>query len=208
MDDDQKTINRTISDYNLIADKFSSTRESVSSDLLAIAQRIFKDQSVLDYGCGNGRMAQFFSPHKYLGVDPSISLLHFAKNQFRQHKFEQIEPSQFKDEWSFQNIICLSVIHHIPSPVSQKMFARGLYNSLSNGGKLILTSWFSNDESILGLTDVPFIAENTKIIRKVYFYTCPELKQIISDAGFHIIRAEIVPRNKGRYSNIEIEAIK
>lgn len=208
MTNDNDLINKTISDYNLIADKFSSTRKFISEDLINIAQQINKNQSILDYGCGNGRMAQFFSPSRYLGVDASESLIRLARKQCNSHKFELVEPSQFNDTWKFDNIICLSVIHHLPSKKTQIEFIKGLHNSLKVGGKIIITAWNKFQYNNRGLIDVPFGSEKTKIVRKIYAFSLSELTKIIENEGFRIVSAKCIPRNRGLHSNIEIKALK
>ena len=56
----QEIINKTIADYNLIATKFSSTRLSLSPDLINLGKIAGLDDKILDYGCGNGRICQLF----------------------------------------------------------------------------------------------------------------------------------------------------
>lgn len=201
-------VTKTISDYNLIADRFSSTRKFVTKDLVEIADLVDKDQTVLDYGCGNGRMAKFFKPKKYFGVDPSTALISIAKSNYPEYKFSVIRPCQVIKKWNFKNILCLSMIHHLPNNAMQNKLIKNFADILPNGGKLIITAWHIENIYDNKIARIPFISGNQKITRHIYSFSLNELEQIINNNGFTVKKSTIKPRNKGRYSNIEIFAEK
>jgi SAM-dependent methyltransferase len=57
--------------------------ELVSNHILSM----FKGCSVLDLGCGYGRIANLFSPDKYLGIDFSEEMINLAKKKNPKHSF-------------------------------------------------------------------------------------------------------------------------
>lgn len=205
--DSQKIIDKTISDYNLIADKFSSTRLNITTDLQDLADHIPHDAKVLDYGCGNGRMAALFEPENYLGVDPSTELIRIAKELHQNHKFRLTKAGE-KAKEKFDAILCLAVIHHLPDRKTQLELLHNLKSSLKPAGILILTAWnIVRDPSEYGtIINKPFKLENLNISRQIYAFSLDELTSLVQSAGFNISISRIQPRNRGAYSNIEIVA--
>ncbi len=204
----QKIINQTIADYNLISAKFTSTRSRLTPDLINLFKNIKAGSSVLDYGCGNGRMAELFDPKYYTGLDPSAKLIQFAKQKFPKHKFYIIKPSEVPKNQIYDNIICLAVIHHIPTTEAQIRLLGNFYDILNPTGKLIMTAWNLENKSDNKILNVPFKYDGGEITRKIYTFTQMELETLVKKAGFEISSSQIIPRNRGRYCNIEIIASK
>ncbi|MBL7156324.1 MAG: class I SAM-dependent methyltransferase [Candidatus Pacebacteria bacterium] len=77
-------LNKTQSDYNRIAEHFSKTRTSIWKELEYFLQFVSGGESVLDLGCGNGRLLNLFKDKNiiYVGIDNSEKLIKIAeKNQ-------------------------------------------------------------------------------------------------------------------------------
>lgn len=199
-------INQTISDYNLIAAKFSSTRNKLSPDLIHLAKKAGGRGKILDYGCGNGRLCRLFNPENYLGVDPSVELINIAKQQHPTYNFDLIKPCAMPKSGNFDIIFCLATIHHFPDRNSQTNLLNNFHTKLKQNGKLILTAWHLGGRK--KIISVPFRDDCLIIERQIYSFDLDELKQIVGKCGFKITTANIVPRNKGIYSNIEIIAQK
>lgn len=54
--------------------------------------------SVIDLGCGHGRLSEAFAPEKYLGLDIDEKVLEIAKQQFSNYRFEPVgEQPKFAD---------------------------------------------------------------------------------------------------------------
>lgn len=47
-------------------------------------------QSVIDFGCGYGRLCESFHPEKYLGIDVNLQLIEDAKAKFPSYKFSPL----------------------------------------------------------------------------------------------------------------------
>ncbi|PWB38882.1 MAG: methyltransferase type 11 [Parcubacteria group bacterium] len=95
--------------------------------------RPFLKGTILDFGCGVGYLAGFVPNSKYIGVDRDRESLHVAKKNYPQHVFiEQLPPSG-----SYDTIIALAVIEHLPDP---KALLSVLSALLAEGGKIIITT--------------------------------------------------------------------
>lgn len=202
----QKLINKTIADYNLIATKFSSTRNSLSHDLIELSKIAGPNDEILDYGCGNGRLCQLFKSENYLGVDPSIELIKIARNKYPDYRFELIEPSAMPKGNNYDMIFCLAMIHHLPDHQTQSQLISDLAGILKPDGKLILTSWCLDQSDTM--IEMPFKSGDTIIKRQIFSFSQSNLESLIKSSCLQILSSKITPRNRGVYSNIEIIAQK
>lgn len=89
---------------------------------LKIIKKLFtEDDKVLDAACGYGRMAQYFKPKNYVGVDFSPDFIEWAQKDNEGYDFVQadIKALPFKDkefDWAF----CISLKHMIRSYASHE----------------------------------------------------------------------------------------
>ena len=83
---------------------------------LAGIARGFGSESVLDYGCGTGRMAPFFPPDRYLGYDPSAAMVEFARAAHPQYRFGMTLPCSCGGggDAEVDVAICNSVAQYLP----------------------------------------------------------------------------------------------
>ena len=52
-------------------------------------------ESVLDFGCGSGRLSPGFCPKKYVGIDHNHKMFETAKKRFERHVFEHADTQSF-----------------------------------------------------------------------------------------------------------------
>ncbi|MCH7599288.1 MAG: class I SAM-dependent methyltransferase [Myxococcales bacterium] len=110
--------------------------------------------SVLDVGCGNGRLVSFLekdlgSAYHYLGLDSSPALLSHAlacHASLPHVKFEDLEildPAVrlAPEGLRFDLIALFGVLHHVPSEGSRRELMQRLVARLRPGGLLIVTAW-------------------------------------------------------------------
>jgi tRNA (uracil-5-)-methyltransferase TRM9 len=122
--------------------------------LNALAIRDAPELSVLDIGCGNGRLARFIQRHaqrpfRYLGVDASPALVNFARAEtggiagaacavldFVEHPLETLIADR-----TFTLIVAFGVLHHIPAHRGRREFLEQLCCRVAPGGALACSIW-------------------------------------------------------------------
>lgn len=149
-------INRRF--YAEQAASFSATRESPWPGWLRLCERLEAEGllgalSVLDVGCGNGRLGRFLAERapalRYTGIDASDALLADARTRGALGEAAQLERLDLVEDdlpaWlgarRFDLIALFGVLHHVPGAERRKSLLGGLLDHLSEGGILALTSW-------------------------------------------------------------------
>lgn len=205
--------------YDFIALEFSQTREYLYWNNLnqLLEKYISKDAFILDVGCGNGRILESLKNKKiqqYIGIDQSLELVKKAQERYGQNKnfnFKQGDILKINDliiPSSFDFILFIAVLHHIPSKSLQLEILKQLKEKLKPNGKLILTVWNMWSKSkfkkiilksawqkIIGRNkmdfgDILFDWKDTKSKRYYHAFTFYGLKKICKKAGFKIYEAK------------------
>lgn len=193
------------SGYDQMAEKFSETRKYFWRDLEFIADYVNDGDSVLDYGCGNGRLLEILNKKKinYTGVDISGELIKLAKRKYKRKntKFVKITSSgslPFPDSY-FNVAISIAVFHHFPEIYAKKI-AGELYRILKPGGKIIITVWNLEQNRFKKLIKqgskdlyISFKDNNGEIFNRYHrLYTKKDLKEIFSRVGFMVKKIELI----------------
>ena len=107
--------------------------------------------SVLDVGCGTGRLANFlrdFWPSvAYCGIDNSEALLLQAKAENPLDQFSNVDvvetllQEQALSTRAFSLVTAFGVLHHVPSQKLRLQFIQSCLNLLNPDGELWLTIW-------------------------------------------------------------------
>ena len=120
--------------------RYSSQQEKVAEML--IQQYSFKEtDSVLDVGCGDGKIthkiAQKISKGKIVGIDPSESMINFAQNTFggKNIQFQLGKASELSFDNQFDVVASFSSLHWEPN---QKEALLCFKNALKAGGSILL----------------------------------------------------------------------
>jgi tRNA (uracil-5-)-methyltransferase TRM9 len=214
-------------DYDLIAEDFSKTRWRIWPEF-GIFKRYVKDgDSILDVGCGNGRLLELFKDRKidYLGVDISQKLIEIAKRKHPQEDFLVADNLNlpFPDN-NFDKVFSVAVLHTIPSKELRRKALVELKRVLKPKGLLILIAWnmwrkemfplilkhcFLKliGKSKLDLRDV-FISWADKTERYYHVFTQAELRVLTEESGFKIVKRGTVKNERGRRSNLYLIAEK
>lgn len=195
--------NQTRQTYDDIAEEFSNTRHTIWPELLPILGYIKDGDKILDAGCGNGRILTLFSDKSvdYTGIDPSGKLIELAKKLHpNQGTFltSQVEKLPFADN-SFDHILMIAVLHHIPSQSLRQQALLELKRVLKPGGMFFLTNWNRWQVKFIfyiikGLF-VPgfdlgdfYLPWQNKAQRYYHAFTKNSLRHEIEAAGFKIIK--------------------
>lgn len=142
----KQILEKTRADYHRIALLFSETRER-SYDLEPLVRDVRSDESVLDVGCGNGRLLDVLPVGvRYTGCDTSEQMIALAKKrQVVQRPTIQfisgdILALPFASQ-SFDHVFTLSVLHHIPSEGLRQQAVAELARVVKPGGRVTITVW-------------------------------------------------------------------
>ena len=132
--------------YEDIAKEYGETRKKkIWPELQKYLDKIKDRDSVLDIGCGSGKILQAIGNKKikYLGIDKSNGLLDFAKKNYPTFDFKKGDIFNLGDvagieyDWVF----CIAVLHHIPSFDLQVKALRQMKNKIRNNGRIVLSVW-------------------------------------------------------------------
>lgn len=139
--------------YSRIARQFSDTRTCAWDEFAPLLRFLKNEMSVLDIGCGNGRLLSAFPKDielEYTGIDVSTELIQEAQ---RIHKKDSHHQEFFMgDILALKNIVgiqgkkydvvsAIAVLNHIPSRMLQLRAFSEMKAFLKPGGMLFLTNW-------------------------------------------------------------------
>ena len=202
--DTKKIISGIESGYDLVAEKFSGTRAYMWRDLEFVKNMVKPGDRVLDFGCGNGRLAGFLGGEykHYVGVDISKNLIDIAKQRYHSENISFVKLSSdfsslpFKDN-QFDIIFSIAVFHHFPSGKYTSEVFSELHRVLKPDGKIVIAVWNlwrkqylkyhkkEKDEWIDAA--IPFRSNEKTFQRYHHPFTVRELKIFFGGSGFKII---------------------
>jgi SAM-dependent methyltransferase len=149
----QQNLLKTVeNNYREISDDFNTTRNKyLWPEIFNLAEMVKDGDTVLDVGCGNGRLLNALKDKQitYLGVDNSQELVRLAEEQFKtiekkaNHYFRvgNILDLGRLPQFNFDYVFCVAVLHHLPGENLQIDALRQLKNKVKDDGKIILTVW-------------------------------------------------------------------
>ena len=146
--------------YAAVAEPFNQTRQDWTPgkrrllDIVPSKDHRFPTR-VADIGCGNGRFAMMLESLggvvEYTGVDGSEHLLALAAEQatslthvhcrFEQADLAQIDWLKLLSKSSFDMVVCLATLQHMPSYELRSRLVRDLASLLVPGGLLAISAW-------------------------------------------------------------------
>ena len=137
-------INREF--YRVTADEFDQTRGRPWPGWARLLPHLRAPLSVLDVGCGNGRLGVYLNEHfdevDYHGVDSNPALLARAQASLPDGVFtERDVVEQPPDEGQYDLVALFGVIHHIPGAQQRQAFMQALAARVGPGGMLAFACW-------------------------------------------------------------------
>lgn len=203
MDDVQaKEIQReTKETYNRIAELFSSTRDYVWNDLKPFAHFVEDGDTVLDVGCGNGRLYQLFKENQvsYLGLDQSEKLVSLARETYPNGRFFVADMTRMpiKDA-SIDVIFAVASFHHLTTRRERVLAFREIKRVLKRGGTIILLNWhlysdWARGKGFIGNEhgdfNIPWRDAKKNIIGNRYYhgFTPDEIVRLAENTGFEVV---------------------
>lgn len=215
-------------EYDEYASEFSNSRQFFWDELKFLKEYVNSGNSVLDIGCGNGRLSDLFKNEDidYTGVDFSKQLITIAKKERGKNgTFVQATALDlpFKDS-SFDKVFSIAVLHHIPSKEKRDRFISEAHRVLKPNGICVLTVWNTFQsrfikthvehslKKVLGRSNldfgdmiIPFGKQKRQ--RYIHSFTKTGLRRLFEKSGFSNISVQKVKRKSGQ-SNLVIIAQK
>ena len=222
--------------YTAFAQPFAASRPVSDPALTCILPYIPQRASVLDVGCGNGRLAILLDQERpsvtYLGVDAVPELIEVARAQADQlttitaefHVADVARPgwSGTLPVVSFDCVVVLAVLHHIPGFDLRLRVLREIASLLEPDGCLILSTWQFFESARMRRKIIPWakagISEEAlepgdylldwkregRGLRYCHLVDQAEVKRLAIESGF---RVRETFRAGGREGNLSLFAI-
>ena len=199
-------VAKTIKTYEEFAEDYYKSHFDIN-EIKHIADffiQNLKGQKILDVGCGPGRDAKFFSEQGFdvIGIDLSKKLLEIARKNASNAIFYLMDMRNlnFPDNYFDGIWVCASFLH-IPRKDAQKTLV-GFYRVLKGGGLIYISVKEGFGEE--------FVKSEQYVEKERYFvyYSSQELRQLIENSGFKIIKEIIEKEKKKRTTWINIFARK
>lgn len=154
------------------------------------------DEKILDVGCGDGRIAAQLAKQvpqgEVIGLDPSASMIAFAKNFQKQEGIKNVDFLQgnaenFVLKNKFDVIIAIHVLHWLVDPETA---LKNIYNHLQPGGKvyfmLAMKKGNLSLENALRKTMNAQRKDFENFQDPIHPYDMEELRQLLLAAGFQV----------------------
>ncbi|HET6445602.1 MAG TPA: class I SAM-dependent methyltransferase [candidate division Zixibacteria bacterium] len=144
----QKLLNINRLFYDQFAYEFAETRYHPQPGFAQLSTFLPRPcQSLLDVGCGNGRLGRFLAGEgviqKYTGIDSSSTLLEIARNSVEGEFWlrELSDPGCLAGLGHYDAVCCLAVFQHVPGKSNRERLLREFVDHLDPGGVIILSTW-------------------------------------------------------------------
>lgn len=201
--------------YDRIAQQFSQTRQHGWKDFEFFRPYLQENISVLDVGCGNGRLVDFLEPYmkSYVGIDTSEGLLKEAgmRSEIRNQKseiihFEEASMVDFVRPDSFDAIFSIASFHHLQTTDHRLQTLKNFHRSLKPHGYAFILVWNLWQPKYFGkylrafffgwifghgfkLIHIPWKNQEREILADRYYYAFSrrEVEKLAMKSGFSIV---------------------
>ncbi len=199
---------KLLRDYASLAPHYDTPNPPVWQEIKDLLSEIKPGSSVLDIGCGTGRVRQVLPDNlDYTGLDNSSELLEVARRRYPNNKFIQADALKlpFEDKL-FDAILLIAVVHHFLNKKDRLTVLQEARRVLKPGGRLYLSVWNLNRPKFWkqwrGWRKVIITNRHDPGVKRVYFaYTRRRLKKELEQSGFVLEQLKLAGQNivvKGR----------
>lgn len=206
-------------DYNNFAKIFSNSRKNMKwEEIDYFLENINKDKAlkILDIWCWSARLLEHFSNNldinyiKYLGLDLSVEMIKYAKQNFPDKEFLNLDMLDLdKVDNKFNNIFLIASFHHLNNLEDREQVLIKAYDLLEKWWRIFMTNWALNSEInnakysnyIIKNSENTFWSLDYNILfwendRYYHCFDLSELKYLSEQTKFNIIENRLF--NNGR----------
>jgi len=206
--------------YRITLDEFDQSRGRPWPGWQRLLSYLSAPLSVLDVGCGNGRLGVFLAQRlntiQYCGLDSSPELLERARTALAgiNARLEQRDIIEHPpDEGEYDLVVLFGVLHHIPGCQRRRDLMGRLARRVKSGGVLAFAAWRFYDYERFRDRVMPWPADfdvephdylldwrrGTQALRYCHFVDDAEHSELIAATGLSEI---ITYRADGRTNDI------
>jgi SAM-dependent methyltransferase len=139
--------------YQRFAAQFAESRRIVQPGIQRALRAVADCRSILDVGCGDGRVAEAVRdmgwPGEYVGLDGSVTLLERARarelgplpTRFIQADLTTTGWPQRLPRQQFDGALAFAVLHHIPGARRRARLMSQIAGLLAPGGRAVISTW-------------------------------------------------------------------
>lgn len=152
--------------------------------------------TVLDLGCGNGALTKELAVrgHDAEGMDASEELLHTARTNHPELRFQQGDAVRLRTEKPYDVVFSNAVFHWIDRELQPEMLAR-IFDALKPQGQLIFEfGGYGNNALIHGALRREFEKRKLAYHMPFYFPTIGEYTSLLEQGGFLVRSALLLDR--------------
>ncbi|MBN1494223.1 class I SAM-dependent methyltransferase [Candidatus Peregrinibacteria bacterium] len=203
----KQLLKKVEQDYDLIADEFSETRKWLWPEFEGFKKYLKDGQTILDLGCGNGRLYPLLKDLKnlkYVGIDNNKKFVQLAKEKFKSAKFLYGNALSIPYSSKVDILFIIASFHHIPSNKLRIKCIQEIKRLLTPNSVLIITVWNLFQPKYFSYilkslfkyfiqlgkynwndTFIPW--GNKKVLRYYHAFNKRELKNLFVKNGFKIL---------------------
>lgn len=171
-----------------------------------------KKDKVIDIGCGTGRNMIPNPEIKYIGIDFSKEQLTQAKKNIKERKIKaKLIKAKADNLFKIKNNyfdygLFIASLHCIETNEERINSLKEFYRVLKPNAKALITTWNSEDERFSHIKNkgdiyMSWKENNVLYMRYYYLFEKNELKKLIKNAGFKIIKFnKIKKEEKDRFN--------
>jgi ubiquinone/menaquinone biosynthesis C-methylase UbiE len=154
---------------------------------------------ILDVGCGSGRNFIKMDDVEWYGVDFSKEMLKYAEDVSKSKGIDahlsraSVEKIPYDDDF-FDAVLFYAVLHCVDSEDKRRKSLEEIYRVLKTGGEALVSSWGLKSPRLRNKEKECFVSWTARggegsIERYTYVYDFEELKDLLEDVGFEIIKS-------------------